>query len=160
MPKSAKWKRLAITPVPMKAEIIYNSEKKPAIVIESNALYKDDETEQILKATNSYLTIQKMPFSSKASPVPSFESKSIGVKKPHRFRPGTVALREIRKYQKSTEHLLPNMAFKRLVYEIAQDYKHDARFSSTAFEALRYAAEEVLVGLFEVYNVFRLFFKF
>ena len=28
-----------------------------------------------------------------------------GVKKPHRYRPGTVALREIRRYQKSTELL-------------------------------------------------------
>jgi hypothetical protein len=46
-----------------------------------------------------------------------------GVKKPHRFRPGTVALREIRKYQKSTELLLRKLPFQRLVREIAQDYK-------------------------------------
>lgn len=42
-----------------------------------------------------------------------------GVKKPHRFRPGTVALREIRKYQKSTELLIRKLPFQRLVREIA-----------------------------------------
>jgi hypothetical protein len=46
-----------------------------------------------------------------------------GVKKPHRFRPGTVALREIRRYQKSTELLIRKLPFQRLVREIAQDYK-------------------------------------
>ncbi|KAF5735758.1 hypothetical protein HS088_TW15G01274 [Tripterygium wilfordii] len=46
-----------------------------------------------------------------------------GVKKPHRFRPGTVALREIRKYQKSTELLIRKLPFQRLVREIAQDFK-------------------------------------
>ena len=46
-----------------------------------------------------------------------------GVKKPHRYRPGTVALREIRRYQKSTELLIRKMPFQRLVREIAQDYK-------------------------------------
>ena len=44
-----------------------------------------------------------------------------GVKKPHRYRPGTVALREIRKYQKSTELLIRKLPFQRLVREIAQD---------------------------------------
>ncbi|KAE8662530.1 histone H3.2 [Hibiscus syriacus] len=48
-----------------------------------------------------------------------------GVKKPHRFRPGTVALREIRKYQKSTELLIQKLPFQRLVREIAQDFKTD-----------------------------------
>ena len=42
-----------------------------------------------------------------------------GVKKAHRFRPGTVALREIRKFQKSTELLIRKLPFQRLVREIA-----------------------------------------
>ena len=50
-----------------------------------------------------------------------------GVKKPHRYRPGTVALREIRKYQKSTELLIRKLPFQRLVREIAQDFKARAR---------------------------------
>ena len=49
-----------------------------------------------------------------------------GVKKPHRYRPGTVALREIRRYQKSTELLIRKLPFQRLVREIAQDFKTPA----------------------------------
>ena len=60
-----------------------------------------------------------------------------GVKKPHRYRPGTVALREIRKYQKSTELLIRKLPFQRLVREIAQDFKADLRFQSTAVLALQ-----------------------
>uniref|UniRef100_A0A8C0JPY6 Histone H3 n=1 Tax=Canis lupus dingo TaxID=286419 RepID=A0A8C0JPY6_CANLU len=55
-----------------------------------------------------------------------------GVKKPHRYRPGTVALREIRRYQKSTELLIRKLPFQRLVREIAQDFKTDLRFQSSA----------------------------
>ncbi|XP_041502117.1 histone H3.3A-like [Microtus oregoni] len=49
-----------------------------------------------------------------------------GVKKPHRYRPGT-----------------------RLVREIAQDFKTDLRFQSAAIGALQEASEIYLVGLFE-----------
>eukprot|EP00798_Chlamydomonas_sp_ICE-L_P013054 gene13053-biopygen2916 len=69
-----------------------------------------------------------------------------GVKKPHRHRPGTVALREIRKYQKSTELLNRKLPFQRLVREIAQDYKTDLRFQSSAVLALQEAAEAYLVA--------------
>jgi len=55
-----------------------------------------------------------------------------GVKKPRRYRPGTVALREIRKYQKSTDLLIRKAPFQRLVREIAQDFETDFRFQSTA----------------------------
>jgi histone H3 len=74
-------------------------------------------------------------------------------KKPHRFRPGTVALREIRRYQKSTEMLIPKLPFSRLVREIAQDYKDDLRFQATALLATQEAAEAYLVGLFEDSNL-------
>merc|ERR1712076_306934 len=70
-----------------------------------------------------------------------------GVKKPHRYRPGTVALREIRRYQKSTELLLRKLPFQRLVREIAQDFKTDLRFQSSAVMALQEASEAYLVGL-------------
>ena len=76
-----------------------------------------------------------------------------GVKKPHRFRPGTVALREIRKYQKSTELLIRKLPFQRLVREIAQEYKTDLRFQSSAVAALQEACEAYLVGLFEDTNL-------
>uniref|UniRef100_A0A8D2GK79 Core Histone H2A/H2B/H3 domain-containing protein n=1 Tax=Theropithecus gelada TaxID=9565 RepID=A0A8D2GK79_THEGE len=53
-----------------------------------------------------------------------------GVKKPHRYRPGTVALREIRRYQKSTELLIRKLPFQPLVRQIAQDFKTDPLPSS------------------------------
>ncbi len=59
-----------------------------------------------------------------------------GIKKPHRYRPGTVALREIRKYQKSTDLLIRKLPFQRLVREIASEYKNDLRFQSSAVLAL------------------------
>jgi len=76
-----------------------------------------------------------------------------GVKKPHRFRPGTVALREIRRYQKSTELLIRKLPFQRLVREIANDRKRDLRFQSHAIMALQEAAEAYLVDLFEDTNL-------
>lgn len=75
------------------------------------------------------------------------------IKKPHRYRPGTVALREIRKYQKSTELLIRKLPFQRLVREIAQDFKTDLRFQSAAVLALQEAAEAYLTGLFEDGNL-------
>lgn len=56
---------------------------------------------------------------------------------PARCRPGTVALREIRRYQKSTELLIRKLPFQRLVREIAQDFKTDLRFQSAAIGALQ-----------------------
>ena len=76
-----------------------------------------------------------------------------GVKKPHRYRPGTVALREIRRYQKSTELLIRKLPFQRLVREIAQDFKTDLRFQSSSVMALQEASEAYLVGLFEDTNL-------
>jgi len=76
-----------------------------------------------------------------------------GVKKPHRYRPGTIALREIRKYQKSTELLIRMQPFQRLVREIAQDFKTGLRFQSSAVLALQEAAEAYIVGIFEDSNL-------
>merc|ERR1711959_449141 len=76
-----------------------------------------------------------------------------GIKKPHRYRPGTVALREIRKYQKSTELLIRRLPFQRLVREIAQEYKTDLRFQTSAVLALQEAAEAYMVSLFEDTNL-------
>ncbi|KAL4844916.1 hypothetical protein H8958_022221 [Nasalis larvatus] len=72
-----------------------------------------------------------------------------GVKKPHRYRPGTVALREIRRYQKSSELLIRKLPFQSLVREIAQDFKTDLCFQSAAIGTLQEASEACLVGLFE-----------
>ena len=74
-------------------------------------------------------------------------------KRKHRYRPGTVALREIRRYQKSSELLIRRAPFRRFVREIAQDYISGIRFESTALVALQEAAESYLVGLFEDTNL-------
>jgi histone H3 len=50
-----------------------------------------------------------------------------GVNKPHEYRPGTVAIRQIKKYQKSCDLLLRKLPFSRLVREIAKDFKDDLR---------------------------------
>lgn len=90
----------------------------------------------------------------------------------HRYRPGVVALREIRKYQKSTNLLIRKLPFMRLVREICQvcfgvclvefvrsvftivqDYKTDVRWQSHAMLALQEASEAYLVGLFEDTNI-------
>ena len=82
------------------------------------------------------------------------KSSSGGVgKKPHRYRPGTVALREIRKYQKSVDLLIRRLPFQRAVREIAQDFKTDLRFGGSALLSLQEASESYLVGLFEDTNL-------
>ncbi len=75
-------------------------------------------------------------------------SSSSGVKKPFRFRPGTVALREIRRYQKGTELLLRKAPFQRLVREIAVSGKEGLRFQSSAVLAIQEATEAHMVNLF------------
>lgn len=70
-----------------------------------------------------------------------------------RYRPGTVALREIRRYQRSTDLLIRKLPFQRLVKEIAHGYMSDLRFQSTAILALQEAAEAYLVSLFEDTNL-------
>ena len=77
----------------------------------------------------------------------------MGIKKPHRYRPGTVALREIRKFQKSTDLLIRKLPFQKVVREIAGDFKSDLRFQSQAVLALQEATEAYLVGLFEDTNL-------
>jgi len=74
-------------------------------------------------------------------------------KKSHRFKPGTVALREIRRYQKSTELLIRKLPFQRVVREVAQEFKSDLRFQTSAILALQEAVEAYIVGLFEDTNL-------
>ena len=83
-----------------------------------------------------------------------------GVKKRYRYRPGTVALKQIRQYQKSTELLIRKLPFQRLVPEIASDSEviksplcGKVRFQSAAIMALQEATEAYLIGLFEDSNL-------
>jgi len=70
-------------------------------------------------------------------------------KKKRRYRPGTFALREIRKYQRSTETLIRKVPFQRLCREVAQGLDKTLRFQSEAVRARQEACEAYLVGLFE-----------
>lgn len=79
--------------------------------------------------------------------------KTGGLKRPMRYRPGTVALREIRRYQKTAELLIRKLPFNRLVREVTQDFKTDLRFQAQAIMALQEAAEAYLVGLFDDTNL-------
>ena len=77
-----------------------------------------------------------------------------GTRKPRRYRLGTVALREIQCYQKSTELLIRKLLFQRLVREIAQDLsKMSIRFQSGAIITLQEASEAYLVGLLKNANL-------
>ena len=96
----------------------------------------------------------------KAAKKSSMKAPKGGVKRLHRFRPGTVALKEIRRYQKSTELLIQKLPFQRLVREISGDPKvitsplcGKVRFQSLAIKALQEASEAYLVGLFEDTNL-------
>ena len=73
--------------------------------------------------------------------------------KPHRYRAGTVALQDIRHFQKTSALLIRKLPFQRLVREIAQDYKTDLRFQSAAILCLQEAAEAYLVRLFDDANL-------
>jgi histone H3 len=85
---------------------------------------------------------------------------------PHSYRPGTVALREIRRYQKTTDLLIKKLPFQRLVREITEyctwkpvanglgpPLDREYRFQSSAILALQEAAEAYLIGLFEDTNL-------
>lgn len=98
----------------------------------------------------------------KSGPTGAGVKSPLGMRKPHRFHPGTVALREIRKFQRSTELLIRKLPFQRLVREIAQEFVRPAlnseqtgglRFQSTAIQALQEASEAYLVSLFEDTNL-------
>ena len=77
------------------------------------------------------------------------EKKKSKVKKVNRVRPGTVALREIRKLQKCSDLLLPKQPFQRLVRDIAKSCNNDLRFQSSALLGIQEAAEAFMTGLFE-----------
>ena len=75
-------------------------------------------------------------------------------KKKRRYRPGTKALREIRKYQKTTDLLIRKLPFQRLVKEFSLDFERgEYRWQSSAVLALQEASEAYLVGLFEDTNL-------
>ena len=103
---------------------------------------------QSLKAAKApRKTISFKAAARKTTPIP------MNIKRPRRYRPGTLALREIRKFQKSTDLLIRKLPFQRIVREIALNYKSDLRFQTQAILALQEACEAYIVKLFEDTNL-------
>lgn len=80
--------------------------------------------------------------------------------KSHRFRPGTVAMREIRRYQRTYDLLIPRLPFNKLVrdlaYEILKEEMGDnakLQFQASALDGLQEATEHYLVKLLEDSNL-------
>ena len=92
-----------------------------------------------------------------------WKSTTGGIKKPHRYHPGLLALCEIHRYQQSTKSLIRRTPFNKLIKEISQEYRIcpegpgtpsvQVRFQSTALAALQEATENFLIGLFEDVNL-------
>ena len=75
-------------------------------------------------------------------------------RKKHRNKPGVVAIREIRRYQKGVELLLRKLPFQRLVREICEQVGgKQYRWTASALEAMQWGAESYLVGLFHDTNL-------
>lgn len=86
------------------------------------------------------------------------QAKHMNIKKPHRYRPGTVALREIRRFQKNDKLLLRKLPFQRLVRELALQFTTLAdnaqfRWQGSAILALQEASESYLVSVFDDTNL-------
>jgi histone H3 len=119
--------------------------RKRAARLNEIRLEQDRKEEARIKIRSS-ATGKKMSFARK--PV---QSGSGGVKKVHRYKPGTVAYREIRRYQgaEGSKLLLRKLPFQRVVREIAQEFKTDLRFQEQACIAAQDATESFITELFE-----------
>ena len=145
VPKDSLYFRERARMVKTKTTAHKSTRKRPRDCLASNLPWKNLSKENARKnAAKAALAAQK----NLGSP-PRMGS----LKKPMRYRPGTVALREIRRYQKSTELLIRKLPFNRLVREITQDFKTNLRFQAQAIAALQEATEAYLVGLFEDTNL-------
>eukprot|EP00092_Neocalanus_flemingeri_P002694 GFUD01002884.1.p1 GENE.GFUD01002884.1~~GFUD01002884.1.p1 ORF type:complete len:194 (-),score=51.43 GFUD01002884.1:158-739(-) len=126
---------LAHSPPKQEKSTVSNQSQVQASATRNNAVKKFPRNSGALKKTSNY---------SRKSPATTNKRK---------FRPGTLALREIRKYQKSCDLLIPSLPFSRLIREVAQAVlghcMPDIRFQSSAIKALQEAAEAYLVTLFE-----------
>ena len=98
---------------------------------------------------------KKLPAKKGSKAVKKSSPAAGGIKEKRKIRrkAGTVALREVKRYQKSIDNLLPRASFQRLVRNICSDLDHELRFQSQALLALQEASEAYLVGVFEDTNL-------
>lgn len=81
------------------------------------------------------------------------ETEEEAEKKKRRWHPGTVAGREVKKLQKSTNLLIPRAAFQRVVREVAQEFRPDMRFKKDALAGLQESAETLLTSTFTAMHI-------
>jgi histone H3 len=107
------------------------------LLTEMNRQAKKETSRKSLKSTK--------PSKEPKVRVSTQQTTELVVKKTHRWRPGTVALREIRKYQSTTNTLISKASFRRLVHGIATSLKTTIRMRASALEALQEAAEAHMI---------------
>ena len=117
----------------------------------ASKVVKDKKMDKVKKVQSKAKIAKEKSVSKKTAPAAG--GVKGGERKKPRFRPGTVALREIKRYQKSTDLLIPRAPFQRVVREICHGFDHDLRFQSQALVALQEAAEGYLTGVFEDANL-------
>ncbi|KAL6122573.1 hypothetical protein NUSPORA_00339 [Nucleospora cyclopteri] len=105
------------------------------------------KTQMTTPSKGGKIYTQKTPVKKPLELISSLQAAS----KPKKFKPGTLALKEIRKYQKSTDLLLRKMTFKRVVREIIRnlDNSVELRFQAASFSVLQESTENFLVGMLE-----------
>ena len=107
-----------------------------------------------MHGSNKKLSSKKVSKSNKVLSQKQFRDKAQDVKEvKRRFKPGTIALREIKKYQRDVSNLIPRAPFQKLVRSICSGVDNELRFQSQALVALQEAAEAYVVGLFEDTNL-------
>lgn len=94
---------------------------------QKNAVTKMSQSEKVKKMSSKAKGVTKS--NKKTAPASGgMKSDGDGGRKKFRFRPGTVAIREIKRYQKSTSLILPYAPFVRVCKSITNDLDHDLRF--------------------------------
>ena len=118
-----------------------------------------DDGDEGKKARRSSESVEKVPHKQLPHKLLKKKSRSKNkaftgaIKKSHKFCLGTVALWQIRKYQRSTELLCRKLCVARLIREVAQDFRIDLHFQATTLLAIQEAMEAWLVCLMEDMNL-------
>lgn len=118
--------------------------------VDEGSYREESDTEDSLNTADKYGVIPSDEDDSDDSDEDEAESKPAAGTKRKRANKW---LAEVKYYQKSTELLIPQLPFERLVREIAQDYNPEMKFTQNAFEAIQTVAEDMLVELFECAQV-------
>lgn len=119
------------------AHMIAASNSDPVKSVTVSSLSRSSKNEKVRKDKHGKV-LPKHPLTAKGARVSGPGGR---FKRPHKWRSGTVALREIRKQQMSTDLIFPFLSFERVTREVAQDYKTDLRFTRNALLSIQEAAE-------------------